>query len=78
LHRQRTPAPENRPFQRLEILGIEFLPRLAREPVEPNVVHRGDHEAPALDHDRRSWTFARDVVRPGVVGLEAMLAVRHL
>ena len=77
LHREDAAAPEDRPLARLEVGGVEFLPRLAREPVEPNAVHRGDHQAPAFHHDRRSWTLGRHDLWPGIVRLEAMRAVGH-
>jgi len=49
----------------------------SREPVEPNAVHRGDHQAPAFHHDRRSRTLGRNDFRSGIVRLEAMRAVVH-
>ena len=61
----------------LEVFRVEFLPGLTRELVEPNATHPLDHEAPALDNDRRSWTLVRDDVGPGIVRLEAMLAIGH-
>jgi hypothetical protein len=45
------PTPlQDRPLQRLEILRVELLPRLAGDLVKPNAVHRGDHQAPAFDN----------------------------
>ena len=38
LHREDTAPTPDRPLERFEVLGIEFLPRLARKPVEPNAV----------------------------------------
>ena len=43
------------PLERLEVLRVELPPCLPGELVEPNAVHRRDHEAPALHHDRRRW-----------------------
>jgi len=53
LHGKDAPAPKDCPLQGLEVRRVELPPRLARELVEPNAVHRGDHQAPALDHDPR-------------------------
>ena len=60
LHREDPALANDRPLERLEVLRVEFPPRLARELVEPNAVHRADHQAPALDHDRRSRALGRD------------------
>src|SRR5678815_4643431 len=77
LQREQAAAPEDGGFQRLEVFRVEFLPRLARELVEPNAVHDRDHQAPALDNDGRSLTLGRHDLRPGIVRLEAMRAVGH-
>ena len=75
--RQYAPTSEDRPFEGLEILRVETLPRLAREVVEPNAIHRGDHQAPAFNHNRRSWRLRGHHFGAGIVRLEAVRAVGH-
>ena len=56
LHREGPTASNDRPLQGLEIFSVEFFPRPTRELVEPNAIHRGDHQDPAFHNGR--WTRA--------------------
>lgn len=75
--RQFGATPKNRGFERLQIVGVEPGPDILRESIEGAAIHAGDEIAPDLHDDRWCAALRGDDLRPRVLGIETVRAVRH-